>query len=281
MADQQQRFEEVARAVCAERELAFGELVGSGAFKHTFRATTAAGALLALKIFKSPSARDAREISALKRCNHSSIARLHDVGTRPLEGVSYTYSLEEFLDGGTLTKRLAGGVFERGHLVDLGTPLIEAVGHIAALDLVHRDLKPDNIMFRAAGTPVVVDFGLVRDLSETSLTKTWAMRGPGSPFFSAPEQLNNDKHLIDWRTDQFGLGVVLTLAGMGRHPYAEPTSSPHDIVDRVAQRQPPSNAFIAWARTNGLDVLVKAVAPWPAKRYRTPADFEQAWRKVR
>jgi serine/threonine protein kinase len=280
MADQQQRFEAVAREVCAERDLVFGELVGSGAFKHTFRTAAADGSLLALKIYKSPSARDAREISALKRCNHMNIARLHDVGTRAFEGAAYTYSLEEFLDGGTLTKRLAAGLLERGPLHELGTPLIGAIGHIAGLDLVHRDLKPDNIMFRD-GLPVVVDFGLVRDLSETSLTGTWAMRGPGSPCFSAPEQLNNDKQLIDWRTDQFGLGVVLTLAATGRHPYAEPTSSPHDTIERVAQRQQPSNAFTAWARAAGLHVLIQAVAPWPAKRYRTPADLEQAWRKVR
>jgi serine/threonine protein kinase len=212
MDEQHQRFEVVAREVCTERDLSFGELVGSGAFKHTFRATAADGSYLALKIYKSTSARDAREVSALKRCNHSSIARLLDVGARVSNGTSYAYSLEEFLDGGTLTRRLAAGILDGKRLLDLGTPLISAVGHIADLGLVHRDLKPDNIMFRGAdGPPVVVDFGLVRDLGEESLTKTWAGRGPGSPFFAAPEQLNNDKHLIDWRTDQFGLGVVLSI----------------------------------------------------------------------
>ena len=281
-ADEQQRFEVVAREVCAERKLSFGELVGSGAFKHTFRTTEADGRQVALKIYKSTSARDAREVSALKRCDHPNIARLYDVGTRPLDGTTYTYSLEEFLDGGTLTRRLAAGVLDTGHLIDLGTPLIDAVGHIADLGLVHRDLKPDNIMFRGKdGPPVIVDFGLVRDLREESLTKTWAGRGPGSPFFAAPEQLNNDKHLIDWRTDQFGLAVVLTLAATGRHPYAEPTSTPAEIVDRVAQRKAPAQVFTDWARSVGLDVLVKAVAPWPGQRYRTPADLMQAWRNGR
>src|SRR5690348_4036906 len=110
MVDQEHRFEVVARAVCDERQLSFGELVGSGAFKHTFRAQRADGSPVALKVYRSTSDRDAREISALKRCNHSSIARLDDVGSRPFEGVTYTYSLEEFLDGGTLKKRLEGGV---------------------------------------------------------------------------------------------------------------------------------------------------------------------------
>jgi|SRR6185312_9198074 len=281
MDEQHQRFEAVAREVCAARKLSFGELVGSGAFKHTFRATAADGSHVALKVYKSTSARDAREVSALKRCNHPSIARLFDVGAWPLNGTSYTYSLEEFLDGGTLTRRFASGILDGKRVLDLGTPLIGAVGHIADLDLVHRDLKPDNIMFRGADVPVVVDFGLVRDLGEESLTKTWAGRGPGSPFFAAPEQLNNDKHLIDWRTDQFGLGVVLTLAGTGRHPYAEPTSTPAEIVERVAQRKAPARVFTDWARSVGLDALVKAVAPWPAQRYRTPADLSQAWQKVR
>jgi len=105
-----------------------GELGGSGAFKHTFRATAADGSHVALKVYKSTSARDAREVSALKRCNHPSIARLFDVGAWPLNGTSYTYSLEEFLDGGTLTRRFASGILDGKRVLDLGTPLIGAVG---------------------------------------------------------------------------------------------------------------------------------------------------------
>jgi hypothetical protein len=58
-------------------------------------------------------------------------------------------------------------------------------------------------------TPALVDFGLVRDLSETSLTASWLPRGPGTPLFASPEQLNNEKALIDWRSDQFSIGVIL------------------------------------------------------------------------
>jgi len=88
------------------------------------------------------------------------------------------------------------------------------------LDLVHRDIKPANIMFKEGlETPVLVDFGIVRDLAATSLTQTWSPIGPGTPFFASPEQLNNEKHLIDWRSDQFSLGVTLYFARTARHPY--------------------------------------------------------------
>jgi serine/threonine protein kinase len=112
------------------------------------------------------------------------------------------FILEEFLSGGTLTTYLQQtGLMPRQAVIELGTILIGAVEHIASKNFVHRDLKPDNIMLRTGiSTPVIVDFGLVRDLTASSLTDDWQPRGPGTPYL-APRAVVNAKVLIDWRTD--------------------------------------------------------------------------------
>ena len=155
---------------------------------------------------------------------------------------------------------------------------LDAIAHIADLDLVHRDIKPDNIMFREDQlTPVLTDFGVARDLMDSSLTPTWAPRGPGTPFFSSPEQLNNQKSLIDWRSDQFALGVVLAYVTLGMHPYRPASGSDNVAVDLVATRQGPTQQFMESCRSSGLPVLAKMVASWPVNRYRTPAQLATAW----
>ena len=123
----------------------------------------------------------------MQRCSHPNIGRLSAITGFYHDGVQYLLSGEEFLPGGTLTLRLQRGLLGGPEIRETGGQLVSAIAHIASHDLVHRDIKPDNILFRADGvTPVIVDFGLVRDLVRTSLTQTWFMRGPGTPFFAPP-----------------------------------------------------------------------------------------------
>jgi serine/threonine protein kinase len=274
------KLQEVAQAICRARKLTLGSEVGAGAFKHTFKVRAAKGRARALKLYRKAGAdaRTQREVDAITRCSHPGIARFELVDTWKDGADEYVYSLEEFLAGGTLTKRLTGGPLPAADVGGLATHLVDAVGHIAFLGLVHRDLKPDNIMFRtASGPPVIVDFGLVRDLSQSSLTKTWLPHGPGTPYYAAGEQLNNEKPMIDWRTDQFALGVVLTMCGLGRHPYELPGLNALQIVDRVARREAPAPDFSAWASGNGLAPLIRMVAPWPIARFRTPSLLATSW----
>jgi serine/threonine protein kinase len=186
--------------------------------------------------------------------------------------------LEEFLDGGTLADKLVADRMDTSDVVRIGGALISAVEHMASLGLVHRDLKPANIMFRADGTtPVVVDFGIVRDLSQPSLTQGWLNMGPGTPYYAAPEQLLNQKELIDWRTDQFALGVLLAESALGVHPYANAGESHLDTVKRVAARNGPSKEFQVECQRVGLPLLTAMVAPWPVQRIRSPQSLRGAW----
>ena len=137
-------------------------------------------------------------------------------------------------------------------------------------------------MFREdRSTPVITDFGVVRDLTDSSMTPTWAPRGPGTPYFASPEQLNNEKDLTDWRSDQFALGVVLAYVTLQQHPYMLPGIPDQDVVDRVSSRIGPAEHFVACANEAGLSVLSKMVAPWPVDRYRTPSHLATAWRGQR
>jgi serine/threonine protein kinase len=157
-----------------------------------------------------------------------------------------------------------------------GRAIATAIEHLRDLKLVHRDIKPENLMFRkGSDEPVLVDFGLVRDLSETSLTQSWFPRGPGTPFYSSPEQLNNDKALIDWRSDQFSLGVMLGLLLTGTHPFERPGANVHDTLTAVADRKECSLEFMQFAQTK-LPILIKMVAPWPIQRVQSPRALIQS-----
>lgn len=260
----------VAKSLCQGLGFAFGGPIGSGAFKESFRAMGPKGEDYALKLLKpgfNP-LRLEREIAAMRACSHPNIGGIIEINqvNSPLGLV--TYLLEQFLPGGTLTERIRKGPMSPAEALQLGKPLVDALAYLAARQLVHRDIKPDNIMFAAdQATPVIVDFGIVRDLAQPSLTKTFLMRGPGTPLFAPAEQLNNDKETIDWRADQFALAVTLSYCAFGFHPYARDGESDPETVDRVARYESQSGRFVAAAESAGLAALVKMSMPYPVQRF--------------
>lgn len=277
-------LEPVAQAVCRRYNLQFERKVGAGTFKETFLSVADEGQQVAIKVYRPEQfdSRALREVQAMQRCNHPSIARLYKANAEMVAGRQYPYVLEEYLGGGTLEDRLKGGLLPAPTLYQLGLDLIAAVAHIASLDLVHRDLKPQNILFRAGeDLPVITDFGIVRDLADTSLTPTFLTSGPGTRIYASPEQLNNDKTAQDWRTDQFALGVILAWAHFGDHPYAVSGDSRAEVVERVAQRQGPAKVFVEKAANSKFPVLVRMVHPWPVRRYGRPNDLVESWKAQR
>jgi serine/threonine protein kinase len=272
--------ERLARAISAAGSFAFVQVLGSGAFKHAFKVEVA-GIPKTLKVYKSlaaaQDARTQREIDAIARCNHPGVVKFEGLKRWVDGGQEYAFSVEEYLAGGSLEDKLqSAGLLQPVDLLKLGAALIEVISHLQERNLVHRDLKPANIMFRGTTEPVVIDFGLVRDLSAASLTHTWAPQGPCSPFFAAPEQLKNQKDMIDWRTDQFALALVLAIAGTGVHPFAT-SQDVYETVSNVGKRQAPTPVFMQWANGVGLTCLPRMLSPWPVHRYRTPRELRDAW----
>lgn len=270
--------EQLARKICADKRLTFIGEVGAGAFKKTFHVKRQHVELALKLIIKgTDKARVDREITALMVCDHPNICRLLETGSIVDGENSITYLIEEFLPGGTLSEHLTQGCLHPAKVIQLAVKLTEAITHLAEHRITHRDIKPDNIMFHADGSPVLVDLGIARHLEASSLTKTFLMQGPGTPLYASPEQLVNDKHLIDWRSDQFSLGVTLSYAAMGIHPFAENASLEH-TVERVANRLSATDTFKMSAQERGLDVLVKMVEAWPVKRFARPEMLLIAWR---
>ncbi len=86
-------------------------------------------------------------------------------------------------------------------------------------NIVHRDIKPDNLLIASDGRPIIIDLGIARLLDEESITQTLALQ-PKTPIYASPEQLLNRKASIDIRTDQFNLGIItLQLLLCGTHPF--------------------------------------------------------------
>lgn len=273
-------LQSIAQTVCARRGFALGGSIGSGSFKKTFRIKDASGAELALKLVLSGSVeRLKREIEAVSRCNHPNIGRLLEVQFEQTAHGQVVYILEPYLAGGTLGERLRRVVkLAPVEVKVFAQQLSSALAYLCDLELVHRDIKPENILFGAdPNVPILVDFGLVRDLAAESLTLSHMARGPGTPLFSPPEQLNNQKELIDWRADQFALGATLSFAGFGFHPYAEVNDTDIETVDRVSRRDAPAKRFTDAAVAAKLEPLIRMVRAYPVMRYCFTDDLVAAW----
>ena len=273
----------VAALVASQLHYKDPTFCGKGSFKETYRATDESGCEVALKLVdrtKINVERTDREVEALKRCNSRRVAKVFHatVFTAPDKRV-FDVVVEEFFDGGSLEERLKTGNLTRQEVMDLVEGLILAVKDLQPT-LVHRDIKPANIMFRKnRPEPILVDFGIVRDLSQTSLTASWWPSGPGTPFFSSPEQLTNDKALIDWRSDQFAIGVIASLLLTGQHPYQIDAANPNAAVFAVSERRGPSADFQKAMAEAGLSAITKMVQPWPVLRFTSPDHVLAALKK--
>jgi serine/threonine-protein kinase len=118
-------------------------------------------------------------------------------------------------------------------LLRLGLQILEILVEAEKLRIVHRDIKPDNLIREANGNYWLIDFGLARHLDLTSLTATAAMFGKFTPGYAPPEQFRNQKLEIDVRCDLFGLGVTLYEAATGVNPYTQGVRDYLEVFRRV------------------------------------------------
>jgi len=119
-------------------------------------------------------------------------------------------------------------------LIELLMNLIEGLKILWDQNVVHRDLKPDNILITSEYQPKIIDLGIARFREYTSLTKTIAEFGPCTKIYASPEQLLNKKRVINMRTDFFALGIILLELHLGFHPYMpDKVGNTHSIPENI------------------------------------------------
>jgi len=118
-------------------------------------------------------------------------------------------------------------------VVETFAPLCDGLEALRRVNVVHRDLKPQNIRLRPDGSPVIIDFGLARHLDLPDITLTIQGAQIGTPCYFAPEQFEGTKRDIEHRTDLFALGILLYEALVGSHPFWQPGMSMQELRDAI------------------------------------------------
>jgi eukaryotic-like serine/threonine-protein kinase len=156
-----------------------------------------------------------REIKALQSFSSRHLVALQNYGKCPLRNMSCSWIATTFIEGESLASALGRGPLIESSVVKLAEHVGEAVRTMWRGRVVHRDLKPDNIMIEASGNAVVIDLGIARHVDMSALTttgKTWGTQG-----YLSPEQVQAIRALT-CRSDIFALGIVMQQCLLGRHP---------------------------------------------------------------
>jgi eukaryotic-like serine/threonine-protein kinase len=195
-------------------------LLKQGGQKAAYRAIDKQYGPVVVKVGQVSSAqgleRIRREVSTLQQIESEYYPRQIDFRTLPDGGFVI---VEEYVPSHPLSECLTE-YGDPGRALALLKHLIEGLDLLWQRRIVHRDVKPDNLLIPAEGPPKIIDLGIARLMDAESLTQTINGRGPCTPVYAAPEQLKNRKARIDPRTDQFGLGIVfLQLLLGGCHPF--------------------------------------------------------------
>ncbi|MEU9914265.1 serine/threonine-protein kinase [Streptomyces sp. NPDC051001] len=197
--------------------------LGSGGMGEVYLAESRAGLRLAVKVVRSEYAQDRtfrarfrQEVRAAQTVGGTGTYTARVVDADP-EG-EHPWMATEFVEGPNLRDAvLDGGPLPEPAVRVLAAALGEALGAIHAKGMVHRDLKPSNILLAPDG-PRVIDFGIVRALEATAMTRTGAI--VGSVGYVSPEQIRNGGQ-VGPPSDVFALGAVLAYAASGREPFGE------------------------------------------------------------
>jgi serine/threonine protein kinase len=225
---------------------------------------------VALKVLHDSACNDAaqcarfvREVRVLARLAHPNVVRIHDGG----EAGGRLYLSMEYVEGGDLKHRVrAQGRFAPAEAADMILTLAGAVAHAHAAGVVHRDLKPGNVLLATDGTPKVSDFGLAKPLDDDVSQPTVQGAMLGSAAYMAPEQAAGRISEIGPPTDVWALGVMLYELLTGRTPFkGESFLETIDLL-RTATPDPPSR--LVPGVPPGLEAIcLKCLAKDAAERY--------------
>src|SRR5208282_5148585 len=234
---------------------------------------------VALKMMKREMAADPKvmqgfynEAQAAASLNHTNIIHIYSFD----EFNGQPYLVMELADHGSLDSRIEHEtrVPERDAL-DVGTKMASALGAALKHNLLHRDIKPGNILYNADGEPKLVDFGLARSAEaepeSTSVTE-------GTPYYVAPEKIKRERETF--LSDMYSLGCTLYHALTGHVPFEAP-SVEELVAAHVHTALTPPNLVVPEITQPTSDALVKVLAKNPADRFLSYDEFRMAFEAAR
>jgi tetratricopeptide (TPR) repeat protein len=213
------------------------------------------------------------EAEAVARLQHPNIVQIHNIG----EADGLPYFELEYVEGGSLDRRLDGTPWTAPRAAALVEALARGVAEAHRVGIIHRDLKPGNVLLAADGTPKVTDFGLAKALgSDAGLTRTDSILG--SPGYMAPEQATGKAKLVGPLADVYSLGAILYELLTGRPPFVGTTVL--EILEQVKTIEPvPPSRLVPGLSRDVETLALKCLQKEPARRYESAAALAEDLRR--
>jgi predicted Ser/Thr protein kinase len=203
--------------------------------------------------------------AAARLGSHPHLVQVFDAG----EVRDVAYIAMEYIEGDPLSAIVErDGPLPERDVLEIGRKLADALGHAHARGIVHRDVKPQNVIIDADGEPHLVDFGLARDLErELRISQTGAV--VGTPAYMPPEQADPRRGATGPRSDLYALGATLYHTASGRDPFDAGTVAA--TLVQVLETEPPPLHRVSSASSELSAIVDKAMAKASAERYRDAA----------
>jgi ligand-binding sensor domain-containing protein len=212
-----------------------------------------------------------QEAHLIARLEHPHILPVYDSG----ESDHMPYLVMRYLEAGTLKDRLTAGALSRDEIDRLFTQLADALVYAHENGVIHRDMKPSNVMLDKRGNIFLTDFGIAK-LVEGSPQFTATGAVTGTPDYMSPEQAQGGK--VDQRADIYALGVILYEMLTGRVPYEAETPLAV-ILKKIQEPLPPPTSINPSIPAELEAVVLKALARDPADRFQSTRAFLEAWKR--
>ncbi len=174
-----------------------------------------------------------REVELLSELNSEYYPKQHHFN---IDVIAMKFEIvEQYIEGKTLRESMTE-FNDSESILGLISGLINGLSIIWERNIAHRDLKPENIIIKPNGQPCILDLGIARFLDLEALTRTISPMGPCTPIYASPEQLTNNKNLIDQRTDFFSLGIMALELFLGVHPFdPDYVGNKFSVVENIMQ----------------------------------------------
>ncbi|SDS08004.1 Stk1 family PASTA domain-containing Ser/Thr kinase [Agrococcus carbonis] len=263
-----------------------GELIGQGGMAQVHLARdTRLDRQVAVKLLKPELSKDPefrtrfrQEAQSAARMSHPTVVRVFDAGEEPTtdahgEPAAVPYIVMEYVDGRMVKDIIAEGPLPEAEAVRITKGILTALEYSHRAGIVHRDIKPGNVMVTPGGQIKVMDFGIARAVSETSANVAETGTILGTAGYFSPEQARGES--VDARTDLYSTGVVLFELLTGQPPFQSDT--PVGIAYQHVAEEPPTTSSITPGITPEMDsVVAKALQKPREDRFQTATEFKQA-----